>query len=94
MDSPIVQAAAAASRAIGFEPELDAPNSTDSNVPISLGIPAVPLGGGGDFGGIHTLNEFFDPTDAFVGPQQIRLTLLGLVGVKNVCEPLIVGKKK
>ncbi|QOY35416.1 M20/M25/M40 family metallo-hydrolase [Anaerobacillus isosaccharinicus] len=94
MDSPIVQAAAVSSRAIGFEPELDAPNSTDSNVPISLGIPAVTLGGGGDFGGIHTLKEYFDPTDAYVGPQQILLTLLGLAGVKNVSDPLIIGKKK
>ncbi|MCT8137822.1 M20/M25/M40 family metallo-hydrolase [Anaerobacillus sp. CMMVII] len=93
MDAMIVQAAVAATKAIGFEPILDAPNSTDSNVPISFGIPAVTLGGGGDFGGIHTLKEFFDPTNAYYGPQQILLTLLGLVGMEGVSEPLIIGKK-
>ncbi len=90
--SVIVQAALASSKAVGFEPELGSPSSTDSNVPISLGIPAVTLGGGGDFGGVHTLEEFFDPTDAYYGPQQVLLTVLGLVGVEGISEPLIEKK--
>lgn len=88
-DAVIIQAALAATKSIGFEPALSSPSSTDSNVPISLGVPAVTLGGGGEFGGVHTLGEFFNPTDAYYGPQQIMLTVLGLVGVEGICTPLL-----
>ncbi|WP_408007515.1 M20/M25/M40 family metallo-hydrolase [Pseudalkalibacillus sp. A8] len=92
-ESMIVQAALASADALGFAPVLDGPSSTDSNVPISLGIPAITLGGGGVFGGCHTLCEFYDPTDAFYGVQKIFLTILGLVGVENVSEPLLTKNK-
>lgn len=88
-NSAIVQASLAAASALGIEPILDEPSSTDSNVPISLGIPALTLGGGGDFGGCHTLEEFYDPTDAFQGVQKILLTILGLVGVEKVSSPIL-----
>jgi tripeptide aminopeptidase len=88
-DAIIVQAAMASSQAIGFEPALDDPSSTDANVPIHLGIPAVTLGGGGGCGGMHTLEEFFDPTDAYLGVQNALLTVLGLVGVQGVAAPLL-----
>jgi tripeptide aminopeptidase len=91
-ESIIVQAALASATALGFEAILDEPSSTDSNVPISLGIPAVTLGGGGDYGGCHTLNEFYDPTDAFYGVQKIFLTILGLVGVENASNPLLIKR--
>jgi tripeptide aminopeptidase len=91
-DSLIVQAALASAEAFGFEPILDEPSSTDSNVPISLKIPAVTLGGGGKSGGCHTLEEYYDPTDAFYGVQKIFLTMLSLVGVENVCQPLLNKK--
>ncbi|MDQ0256849.1 acetylornithine deacetylase/succinyl-diaminopimelate desuccinylase-like protein [Evansella vedderi] len=93
-DSIIVQTALASTKAVGFEPSLGSPSSTDSNVPISLGIPAVTLGGGGEFGGAHTLEEYFDPTDAYYGPQQVLLTVLGLVGVEGVSEPLLEKRSK
>ena len=92
-NSIIVQASAAATSAIGFEQILSDASSTDSNVPISLGIPAVTLGGGGDAGGIHTLNEYYDPTDAYYGVQKIFLTVLGLVGLKDVTQPLLIKSK-
>ena len=91
-DSIIVQASLAATAALGFEPILNDASSTDSNVPINLGIPAVTLGGGGDSGGHHTLNEYFDPTDAHYGPQVILLTMLGLIGLENVTTPLLVKR--
>jgi acetylornithine deacetylase/succinyl-diaminopimelate desuccinylase-like protein len=91
-DSIIVQAALASAEVLGFEAILDEPSSTDSNVPISLGVPAVTLGGGGKFGGCHTLEEFYDPTDAFYGVQKIFLTMLGLAGVENVSESLLTKK--
>lgn len=91
-DSLIVQASLAVDVALGFNPELCEPSSTDSNVPISLGIPAVTLGGGGKFGGVHTLNEFFDPKDAYFGPQKILLTALGLVGVDGETDALLANR--
>lgn len=92
-DSIIVQAAAAAAASLGFEPDSTPASSTDSNIPISLGIPAVTLGGGGDFGGIHTLNEYFDPKDAYTGVQNLLLTVLGLVGIDGVSEALLSKKE-
>jgi len=88
-DSEIVQTAAAAGLVMGFRPILEGASSTDSNIPIHLGIPAVTLGGGGDFGGAHTLNEYYDPTDAHLGVQKILLTILGLAGLKDTTEPLL-----
>ncbi|WP_246943245.1 M20/M25/M40 family metallo-hydrolase [Bacillus pinisoli] len=90
--SSIVQLALAATQAVGQEAMLIDPTSTDSNVPISLGIPAVTLGGGGECGGIHTLEEWFDPTDAHLGIQQLLLTTLGLVGIENVSKPVLRRK--
>ncbi|MEJ8303290.1 M20/M25/M40 family metallo-hydrolase [Saccharibacillus sacchari] len=88
-DSEIVQTAAAAGLAMGFRPILEGASSTDSNIPIHLGIPAVTLGGGGDFGGAHTLNEYYDPTDAHLGVQKILLTMLGLTGLTAATKPLL-----
>jgi len=88
-DSIIVQAAFAATTSLGFTPEHDEPKSTDANVPISLGVPSLTLGGGGDGGGMHTLGEYFNPTEAHQGVQKILLTILGLVGVEAVTEPLL-----
>ena len=88
-ESIIVQSALASAAALGFKPILEEAGSTDSNVPISLGIPAATLGGGGDFGGCHTLEEYFDPTDAYYGVQKIFLTILGLVGVDKLSQPLL-----
>lgn len=93
-DAIIVQTAMAATEAIGLTPILDAASSTDSNVPIHLGIPAVTLGGGGKAGGFHTLNEYFDPEDAFIGVQKILLTVLALVGYEGVSEALLEVRKE
>jgi acetylornithine deacetylase/succinyl-diaminopimelate desuccinylase-like protein len=74
-DSPIVRAALWASKATGHSPSLGY-SSTDSNLPISLGIPAVTLGGGGRGNNAHSLDEWFEPDDAFKGPQMVLLTVL------------------
>ncbi|MDO3410343.1 M20/M25/M40 family metallo-hydrolase [Saccharibacillus sp. CPCC 101409] len=88
-DDIIVQATAGAGLALGFRPILDEASSTDSNIPIHLGIPAVTLGGGGDFGGAHTLNEYYDSADAHLGVQKILLTMLGLIGLAGETEALL-----
>jgi len=55
----IVLATAAAITALGFKPEHE-DSSTDSNVPMSLGIPAVTIGAGGKGGRAHALDEWID----------------------------------
>ena len=65
-DHALVAAAANATRSIGRSPEL-ATASTDANVPISLGIPAIAIGAGGRGGGVHTAGEWYDNTDGTLG---------------------------
>jgi tripeptide aminopeptidase len=66
VDHPLVVAAMEATRLIGRDPEL-AIASTDANVPISLGIPAVAIGAGGRGGDAHTASEWFDNVDGPLG---------------------------
>lgn len=87
--TPMVQAAWAAALALGEKGELSPASSTDANLPISLGIPALRLAGGGTEGANHSLGEWFDPTKAYLGPQKVFLTILGLVGVSGVSQPLL-----
>ena len=53
-------------------------SSTDANIPLSLGIPAVALGGGGRGAGSHTLNEWFDPSGRELGLKRVFLTTVAL----------------
>lgn len=50
--------------------------STDANIPLSRGIPAIAIGAGGLGGGIHTLQEWYDPTGRTTALRRILLTLL------------------
>ena len=58
-------------------------SSTDANVPISLGIEAVAVGGGGRSGASHSLREWYDPTGREVGLKRILLATLLLAGVEE-----------
>lgn len=77
-DSPLVKLAIETTKLLDVEPRLDQ-SSTDSNLPISLGIPAVTLGAGGTSGSSHTLAEWYDPRDRDKGLQRGLLLILGLV---------------
>ena len=77
-DSLLVKLAIESTRLLGVEPRLDQ-SSTDSNLPISLGIPAVTLGAGGTSGASHTLAEWYDPRDRDKGLKRGLLLILGLV---------------
>lgn len=79
----IVELAMHATRALGFTPVLELA-STDSNVPIALGIPAITLGAGGTAGNPHTLEEWFDPSHRDLGLKRALLVVLGLVGMSEV----------
>src|SRR3954453_8594295 len=55
--------------------------STDANVPLSLGLEAVAIGGGGSGGGAHTLQEWFDSNGRELALKRVLLTMLALAGV-------------
>jgi acetylornithine deacetylase/succinyl-diaminopimelate desuccinylase-like protein len=76
-ESPIVVTAQGAVRAIGLRPLLTS-SSTDSNVPMNLGIPAITIGGGGIAKGSHSLSESFDPKDSWKGVQYALLLVVSL----------------
>lgn len=88
-DALIVQSGWAAAQSIGLEPGLAGPSSTDSNYPMSLGIPSMTTRGGGVAEGTHSLDECFDPAGAYQGPQATFQTILGLVGAQGVSQPLL-----
>ena len=80
-DSPLVEVALEATRVLGITPRLDQ-SSTDSNLPISLGIPAITLGAGGSSGASHSLDEWYDPRERDLGLKRGLLVILGVVGIK------------
>jgi tripeptide aminopeptidase len=90
MDSPIVQATRRAVIVVSGAPYVTfAGASTDSNLAMSLGIPAVTIGGGGAGGNWHSRNEWYKPVDAWLGPQSALLTILTLTGLDGVTKPAL-----
>ncbi|MFN2455684.1 MAG: M20/M25/M40 family metallo-hydrolase [Pyrinomonadaceae bacterium] len=77
----IVRLAEEATRLLGARPVLDR-SSTDSNIPISMGIPAITLGAGGTSGNTHTLDEWYDPHGRDLGLKRALLLTLGLAGLR------------
>ena len=76
-DAPIVVAAVGVSKALGLPVLLDE-GSTDSNIPMSMGIPAITIDGGGRGTGAHALNEMFDTTNSWQGSQRALLIAIAL----------------
>jgi tripeptide aminopeptidase len=76
-DAPIVQAAVSVTRALGLPVSLEE-GSTDSNIAMSLGIPAVTVDGGGSATGTHSLDEAFDTTDSWQGTARALLLAVAL----------------
>jgi tripeptide aminopeptidase len=75
--SPIVEAAVSVTKVLGFPVSLDE-GSTDSNIPMGLGIPAVTIDGGGRGTGAHALGESFDSTNSWQGTQRATLLAIAL----------------
>ena len=89
IDAPVVQAALAAYEAYGIEPKLQKGASTDSNIPISRGIPAVTVSRGGIQIDGHTVNERLQPDHAYLGTQRDMILALLLAGYEHIAEPVI-----
>ncbi len=79
----IVQIASASVRAFGLTPSLTF-SSTDSNIPISLGIPAITLDAGGASDRAHALDEWIDveKTSSLRGMRIMLATLVTLAGMQ------------
>jgi acetylornithine deacetylase/succinyl-diaminopimelate desuccinylase-like protein len=75
-DAAIVKDAQAAAAALHLGPVTLESSSTDSNVPMHLGIPAITMGGGGKGTGAHSLGETYDSTDSYKGVENLLLTAL------------------
>ena len=76
-ESPIVEAAVSVTKALGLPVTLDE-GSTDSNVPMGMGIPAVTIDGGGRGTAAHALGEAFDATNSWQGTQRATLLAIAL----------------
>jgi len=64
-------------------------SSTDANIAMSRGIPAVTIGGGGEGGDAHTTGEWYRPTESHLGPQSALLLVLALAGLEGVTKPML-----
>jgi acetylornithine deacetylase/succinyl-diaminopimelate desuccinylase-like protein len=76
-DAPVVQAAVSVTRALGLPVSLDE-GSTDSNIAMSLGIPAITIDGGGTSTGTHSTDETFDSTNSWQGTVRALLVAVAL----------------
>lgn len=79
-DAEIVRIACDATHRLGRTPQWECA-STDANLPMALGVPALAIGTGGEAGNIHTLQEWYAPTDRALGLKRALLITLALVGI-------------
>ncbi len=76
--APILEAVQAVDAYLGLRSYLDC-SSTDANIPLSLGLPAVSIGAGGQGGGAHTPGEWYHPEGREIGLQRVLLVLCQLL---------------
>ncbi len=79
-NSPLLAALRAADEVVGNSSRLER-SSTDANIPLSLGIDAIAIGAGGNGGGAHSLQEWYDPAGRETGLKRALLTILEVAGI-------------
>jgi di/tripeptidase len=79
-DSPLLTALRAADEYVGNQSRIER-SSTDANIPLSLGIDAIAIGAGGNGGGAHSLQEWYEPAERELGLKRALLSLLAIAGV-------------
>jgi acetylornithine deacetylase/succinyl-diaminopimelate desuccinylase-like protein len=77
-DSPLLDALRAVDRHLGLNTDLRL-GSTDANIPLSLGVPALSVGAGGEGGGAHTQAEWYSAKDREVGLRRVLLLTLAMI---------------
>ena len=80
MANAMTTSAVAATRAFGIDPRLRL-SSTDANLPLSLGIPAVTMSRGGISGDSHAPTEWWENVDAHVAVQIGLVTVIAEAGL-------------
>jgi tripeptide aminopeptidase len=73
-NAPILGSIRAVDQYLGIRSQLDC-SSTDANIPLSIGLPAISIGAGGSGGGAHTPAEWFHPDGRELGLRRVLLTL-------------------
>ena len=76
-DSPVLDALRAVDRHLGLHTDLRL-GSTDANIPIALGVPALSMGAGGEGGGAHTQAEWYKDKDRELGLRRVLLLTLAM----------------
>ena len=79
-DNSLVQRAAAATLYFGYEPSIGI-GSTNANIPMAAGIPAISIGRGGVGGGGHSLGEWWLNKDGHIAIQYVLTILLTEAGM-------------
>jgi acetylornithine deacetylase/succinyl-diaminopimelate desuccinylase-like protein len=77
-DSPLLDVLKAVDRHLGLRTDLRL-GSTDANIPLALGVPAVSLGAGGDGGGAHTRAEWYSAVGRELGLRRVLLLTLAML---------------
>ena len=84
----IVATAIAAGKALGQAKDETGASSTDANIPMSLGVQAITIGGGGTGGGAHAITEWYqDGPEGYKGPQWALLLVAALAGMPKSVTP-------
>jgi tripeptide aminopeptidase len=76
-NSPLLDALRAVDRHLGLRTDQRV-GSTDANLPMSMGVPALSMGAGGEGGGAHTLAEWYSAKDREVGLRRVMLLTLAM----------------
>ncbi len=76
-DSPLLEALRAVDRHLDLRTDLRL-GSTDANIPLSLGVPALSMGAGGDGGGAHTVAEWYSAKGRELGLRRVLLLTLAM----------------
>ena len=84
--TPVLNFVRAVDAYLGIRSRLDC-SSTDANIPLSLGIPAVSIGAGGQGGGAHTMKEWYNPEGRDLGLKRVFLTLSLLLREPQIGPP-------
>jgi acetylornithine deacetylase/succinyl-diaminopimelate desuccinylase-like protein len=77
-DSPLLATLRAVDRHLGLRTDLRL-GSTDANLPLSLGVPALSMGAGGEGGAAHTLREWYSPKDRELALKRVMLLTLAML---------------
>jgi acetylornithine deacetylase/succinyl-diaminopimelate desuccinylase-like protein len=78
-NSPLLEALSAVDRHLGLRTDYRL-GSTDANIPLSLGVPALSMGAGGEGGGAHTMAEWYSARNRETGLKRVLLLALAMTG--------------